>query len=251
MSERDLDARVEAVERALTDGDTDLTELREAGGVADDLHSLEDRLDAVESRLDELEAGLEAVRGYAGNVRAVNREVERRASAALAKAETVEAAVESDGCRRDRPRDRSGDTEQSGWADGTDRADRIGAAEGSDGPGFDHDRQHNAAGQADAAGRRDGGQQHDGAGQHNTGGRHSPDRQRDIEGRHDRQRDDDRRRGRPDERTTGGRRRKRDGSVAAEDDRSPGDESPGMGSEQGSDGDNQTERFIERVRDAL
>jgi hypothetical protein len=109
MSDRDLDARLDAVERALTDGDADLRELREAGAVTDDLQSLEERLDTVESRLDELEAGLEAVRGYAGNVRAVNREVERRASAALAKAETVEAAVDRGGSDRDRPEERPHD----------------------------------------------------------------------------------------------------------------------------------------------
>ncbi|WP_436909862.1 DUF7310 family coiled-coil domain-containing protein [Halosimplex marinum] len=225
MSERDLDARVDAVERALTDGDTDLTDLREAGGVADDLQSLEDRLDAVESRLDELEAGLEAVRGYAGNVRAVNREVERRASAALAKAETVEAAVESDGRRHDRQRDRSGDAGRSGWVEGTDGTDRIGAAEGSSGPGYDDARQ------SDPEGKSDHDRQHD------------PEERRDR----DRPRGGDRRRGHPDERATGGQRRRRDGAAAVGDDRSPSDESPGTGSDEGS----QTEQFIERVRDAL
>ncbi|WP_135364436.1 DUF7310 family coiled-coil domain-containing protein [Halosimplex halophilum] len=134
MSERDLDARVDAVERALTDGDTDLSDLRDRSGVVDDLQSLEDRLDAVESRLDELEAGLQAVRGYAGNVRAVNREVERRASAALAKAETVEAAVDGDdpaaGRPPDQPRERSRER-----ADGSDRTDRVNADRAPTNPG--------------------------------------------------------------------------------------------------------------------
>ena len=94
MSERDLEARLDAVERALTDEDADLTDLREKTATLDDLDALESRVTEIETRLDELEAGLEAVRGYAGNVRAVNRDVERRASAALAKAETLENAVE-------------------------------------------------------------------------------------------------------------------------------------------------------------
>jgi hypothetical protein len=95
MSERDLDARLNAIERALTDDDADLSDLRQTTAALDDLDGLESRVTEIESRLDELEAGLEAVRGYAGNVRAVNRDVERRASAALAKAETLENAVEN------------------------------------------------------------------------------------------------------------------------------------------------------------
>lgn len=94
MPERDLDARIAAVERALTDGDTDLTDLRDASALTDDVSELAARVDDIESRLDDLEAGLQAVRGYTGNVRAVNREVERRASAALAKAEALETAVD-------------------------------------------------------------------------------------------------------------------------------------------------------------
>ena len=95
MSERDLDARLNAIERALTDDDADLSDLRQTTAALDDLDGLDSRVTEIESRLDELEAGLEAVRGYAGNVRAVNRDVERRASAALAKAETLENAVEN------------------------------------------------------------------------------------------------------------------------------------------------------------
>ncbi|WP_436927858.1 DUF7310 family coiled-coil domain-containing protein [Halosimplex amylolyticum] len=95
MSERDLEARVDAVERALTDDGTDLTDLRETADAVGEANELASRVDALEDRVDELEAGLQAVRGYAGNVRAVNREVERRASAALAKAEALETAVET------------------------------------------------------------------------------------------------------------------------------------------------------------
>ncbi|MFC7139409.1 hypothetical protein ACFQMA_06100 [Halosimplex aquaticum] len=96
MSERDLEARLDAVERALTDDGTDLTDLRETADAVSEASDLASRVTELESRVAELEAGLQAVRGYAGNVRAVNREVERRASAALAKAETLEATVEDD-----------------------------------------------------------------------------------------------------------------------------------------------------------
>lgn len=52
--------------------------------------SVESRLGALEDRVAELEATAQALRGYVGNVRSVNREVERRAEAALAKAESLE-----------------------------------------------------------------------------------------------------------------------------------------------------------------
>jgi hypothetical protein len=236
MSDRDLDARLDAVERALTDGDADLRELREAGAVTDDLQSLEERLDTVESRLDELEAGLEAVRGYAGNVRAVNREVERRASAALAKAETVEAAVDRGGSDRDRPeerpRDKSPDrtyrvdpptgahanrtersstsrpsTSQTGTRADPSSPGRNGATNGDRGP----------AG-SDAADRR-GGDRHSG-------------------------------RDRPDQPSGGTDRRDHDRAHRDDDDdRSRRDGSPD--SSQESESDSGTEQFIERVRDAL
>lgn len=93
MSENLAD-RLDAVERALTDGDADLTEVRERAALSEDVDRLETRVEDLEAQVEQLEAALEAVRGYAGNVRAVNREVERRASAALAKAEALETAVD-------------------------------------------------------------------------------------------------------------------------------------------------------------
>ena len=96
MTDSDLAERLDAVERALTDDGTDLTDVRDAAALASDLERLEARVDDLETTVDELEAAVEAVRGYAGNVRAVNRDVERRASAALAKVETLESAVDAD-----------------------------------------------------------------------------------------------------------------------------------------------------------
>jgi hypothetical protein len=98
MSDLDaLDERLRAVERALTDGDDDLTDLRNAAELARQLDALGERLDDVEARLDELDAATQALRGYVGNVRAVNESVERRADAALAKAESLEADARTDG----------------------------------------------------------------------------------------------------------------------------------------------------------
>lgn len=93
----DLEARVEALERALTDGEGDFTDIGTAAERADRLADLEKRLDSLADRVCELEAATQAVRGYVGNVRAVNDDVESRADAALAKAEALEA--ELDACR--------------------------------------------------------------------------------------------------------------------------------------------------------
>ena len=92
MSDPDaLDERLRAVERALTESDDDLTALRDAAELTRELETLSARLDEVEDRLDELDAATQALRGYVGNVRAVNQSVERRADAALAKVEALEA----------------------------------------------------------------------------------------------------------------------------------------------------------------
>ncbi|SMO36025.1 DUF7310 family coiled-coil domain-containing protein [Halorubrum cibi] len=81
-----IEERLDAVERALTGTD------RPVAGVADratadaERKAIAERLDAIETRIEELEAATQAVRGYAGAIRAVNREVERRADLALARA---------------------------------------------------------------------------------------------------------------------------------------------------------------------
>ena len=137
MSERDLEARLDAVERALTDGETDLTGLEEVADHAAEIDRLDERIESLESTVADLDAAVQAVRGYAGNVRAVNRDVERRASAALAKAETLETAIEdgtgsdyddpTDG-RRQR-RESTGETDADrdpATGTGTDRDPRSG-----------------------------------------------------------------------------------------------------------------------------
>ena len=89
----DLTRRLEAVERAVTDGHTDLTGVADATDVATRLDALERRLDEIEARLDDTEAATQALRGYLGGVDGVSDAVERRADLALAKAEALEDAV--------------------------------------------------------------------------------------------------------------------------------------------------------------
>jgi hypothetical protein len=101
MSDEDLAERLAALERTVVgDGARDGTGDAREGNHREGSQSrppardeLEPRVNDLEATVEELEAAVQAVRGYAGNIRAVNRDVERRASAALAKAEALEAAV--------------------------------------------------------------------------------------------------------------------------------------------------------------
>jgi hypothetical protein len=84
-----LEDRVDALERAVTD-DGDLSALAEAGEVTARLDTIETQLADIERRVDELDGATQALRGYVGNIRSVNRDVEDRADAALSKVESVE-----------------------------------------------------------------------------------------------------------------------------------------------------------------
>lgn len=85
-----LGERVAALERAITDGDHDLSALAREGELADRVEALEAEVTELTDRVDELDAATQALRGYVGNVEAVNREVERQAEAALAAVEAIE-----------------------------------------------------------------------------------------------------------------------------------------------------------------
>lgn len=85
-SEDRLDERLSAVERAVTESDAAVADLGDTAAAAAEREALESRVAELESRVEELEAATQAIRGYVGSIRAVNREVERRADLALARA---------------------------------------------------------------------------------------------------------------------------------------------------------------------
>ena len=88
--EETLDRRLRAVERSVTDGEHDVDDLRDVGALVERIESLESQVADAEDRIADLEAGTQALRGYVGNVRSVNQDVERRADAALAAVERLE-----------------------------------------------------------------------------------------------------------------------------------------------------------------
>jgi hypothetical protein len=140
----ELDDRLRAVERAVTDGDADLAALRDAAALAERLDAVEERLDAVEGDVRELDAATQAVRGYVGEVRHVNRTVAERADAALARVERLEAELDDrppPGQCRPRPR-------ANVEMDATD-AD---APPGSDAPGGTHSTVGDEADEAEGSG---------------------------------------------------------------------------------------------------
>ncbi|MFB6281743.1 MAG: hypothetical protein ABEH40_06970 [Haloferacaceae archaeon] len=91
-----LSERLAAVERRLTDADPDGSGLADAAALEGRLSEVEGRVEALDERLGEVESGLQALRGYLGGVEAIDESVERRADAALAKAEELEARLAGD-----------------------------------------------------------------------------------------------------------------------------------------------------------
>lgn len=125
-----IEERLAALERAVTDGSHDCSALAEGAAAADRVTEIESELDDLTDRVAELEAATQALRGYVGNVRSVNTEVEERADLALSKAEAARRAVDQVQSRRD--------TAVSG-ADGT--GDTSGVE--TDGSAADDDREGN------------------------------------------------------------------------------------------------------------
>lgn len=91
----DLRERVEAVERALTEGESDLTALAEGAARAERVDALAADVEALQNDVTELRTATQALRGYVGNIRSVNESVEERADGALAVAESLEDRVEA------------------------------------------------------------------------------------------------------------------------------------------------------------
>lgn len=90
-----LAEQLAAIERRLT-GDGSVADLEDSAELATRVDELEATIADLEATLEEVEAGLQAVRGYAGGVRAVNREVERRADLALARTDRIERRLDSE-----------------------------------------------------------------------------------------------------------------------------------------------------------
>jgi len=79
-----LAERLRTVERAVTDGTTEFPEVTELAELENRMDTVEGRLADIDERTAELEAATQALRGYVGNIRSVNEDVEQRADAALA-----------------------------------------------------------------------------------------------------------------------------------------------------------------------
>jgi hypothetical protein len=92
--ERPLHERVAALERAVTDGHAD-DGLPDAGRMAARVDDIEAAVEELDDRMAELDAAVQALRGFAGGVRAVDEEIERRANAAISRVDRLEAELES------------------------------------------------------------------------------------------------------------------------------------------------------------
>ncbi|KAA9406374.1 hypothetical protein Har1131_05980 [Haloarcula sp. CBA1131] len=91
-----LAERLRTVERAVTDGTTEFPEVTELAELESRVDSVEQRIDDIDERTAELEAATQALRGYVGNIRAVNEDVEQRADAALAATDRLEVRLDEE-----------------------------------------------------------------------------------------------------------------------------------------------------------
>ncbi|MEF8837932.1 MAG: hypothetical protein V5A18_00320 [Haloarculaceae archaeon] len=92
--DRQFEDRLATVERALTDGETDLEAVAEGAATAEQVADLEDRLGRLEDEVADLDAATQALRGYVGEVRSINEDVEETAASAMAKAERAQSAAD-------------------------------------------------------------------------------------------------------------------------------------------------------------
>lgn len=85
-----LAERVQTVERAVTDGTGEFPDATTLADVESRIETLETTVEEIDDRTAELEAATQALRGYVGNIRSVNEDVEQRADAAIAATERLE-----------------------------------------------------------------------------------------------------------------------------------------------------------------
>ncbi|SDX98559.1 DUF7310 family coiled-coil domain-containing protein [Halopenitus persicus] len=138
VGEDDLAERVDAIERAIT-GDAAATDLSDRAAMDARITDLEAAIETMDRRIEDLDAATQAVRGYVGGVRAVNREVERRADLALAKASRLEGDQPATGRKADRDHDAPTDAD----AGAVDVGPTVDNADDDDSAGYgpaDHDR---------------------------------------------------------------------------------------------------------------
>lgn len=130
---RSLRERVDALERAVTDGHTD-DGLPDAARTAARVDDLEATVEEMDDRLAELEAAMQALRGFAGGVRAIDDAVERRANAAVARVDRLESEVAHTGVAR--PTDTETDPDHRGDDEGRAAHDpRDGTTDDAASPG--------------------------------------------------------------------------------------------------------------------
>ncbi|MFC7019968.1 MULTISPECIES: DUF7310 family coiled-coil domain-containing protein [Haloarcula] len=91
-----LAERVRTVERAVTDGESEFPDATALADLETRIEALEDRVADIDDRTTELEAATQALRGYVGNVRSVNEDVEQRADAALAATDRLERRLDEE-----------------------------------------------------------------------------------------------------------------------------------------------------------
>jgi len=102
VTDDSLEARVAAVERALTDGGP-VADLSDAAELRRQLDAVTDDLDTLAERVDALEATVQSLHGYVGEIEHVNERVERRADAARAAVERLDDQPRGRTTEGDRP----------------------------------------------------------------------------------------------------------------------------------------------------
>jgi len=166
MEERRLETRIEALERAVTEGEP-IPELAEAAAATADAAAREERIDDLEARVAELEAATQALRGYVGNVRSVNEAVEERADAAVARVDDLERRLDalksngSDSAPLDRTAAERGAESPEVRTEAREGVDSVGAAGDPDWLAGADDRLPDAESEADPP-AEDGGTDADG-----------------------------------------------------------------------------------------